>query len=117
MIPQLAAHVRPVRIKASPTGMTRAKTKARTKTKTKARARARASCDGEGEDDVDGDAWGVGDSVGEYDDDGDSDGWTEDGPWVACRLTAGDGLALADARLAAEAGAAAGRLEEVPAVG
>jgi hypothetical protein len=44
-----------------------------------------------------------------------SDGWTEDVPWVAGRLTAGDGLALADARLAA--GAAAGRFEEGAAVG
>jgi hypothetical protein len=44
-----------------------------------------------------------------------SDGWTEDVPWVAGRLTAGDGLALADARLAD--GAAAGRFEEVAAVG
>ena len=70
-----------------------------------------------GELDGEGDAWGVGDSAGEYDDDGDSDGWTGDGPWVARRLTTGDGLALADARLAAEAGAAAGRLEEVRAVG
>ena len=81
--------------------------------------------DGLGELDGEGDAWSVGEldgegdawSVGEYDDDGDSDGWTGDGRWVAGLLTAGDGLALAEARLAAEAGAAAGRLEEVPAVG
>jgi len=71
--------------------------------------------DGLGELDGEGDAWSEGDSVGEYD--GDSDGWTGDGPWVAGWLTAGDGLALVDTRLAAEAGAAAGRLEEVPAVG
>ena len=70
-----------------------------------------------GELDGEGDAWGVGDSAGEYDDDGDSDGWTGDGPWVARRLMAGDGLALADARPFAEAGVATGRLEEVPAVG
>ncbi len=81
--------------------------------------------DGLGELDGEGDAWGegdsvddsVGDSAGEYDDDGNSDGWTGDGPWVARRLTAGDGLALADARPFAEAGTAAGRLEEVLAVG
>ena len=73
--------------------------------------------DGLGELDDEGDAWSELDDEGEYDDDGDSDGWTGDGPWVAGRLTAGDDLALADARLAAEAGAAAGRLEEVLAVG
>jgi hypothetical protein len=55
----------------------------------------------------------VGDSVGEYD----GDGWTGDGPWVADWLTAGDGLASVDARPFAEAGVAAGRLEEVLTVG
>ena len=71
--------------------------------------------DGLGELDGGGDAWGVGENVGEYDDD--SDGWTGDGPWVTGWLTAGDGLAWADARPFAEAGAAVGRLERVPAVG
>ena len=87
-----------------------------------ATARAKVECDGLGEGyfdglgepDGEGDAWGEGDSAGEYDDDGDSDGWTGDGAWVAGRLAAGDGLAWADARPTDVAGAAAGRLEEVP---
>ncbi len=72
-------------------------------------------CDGLGEGDSDslGELDGEGDSVDEYD----GGGWTGDGPWVAGCLAAGDGLATADTRPLAEAGAAARRLEEVPAVG
>jgi hypothetical protein len=71
----------------------------------------------EGEGDDEGEWEGEGDEGDEGRDDGGDDGRAGYDLWAAGRLTAEDGLALADAGLVARAGAAARWLEELPTAG
>jgi hypothetical protein len=80
-------------------------------------------CEGDDEGECEGDDEGdEGSEDGGSEDGGSDDGGSDDGRagydlWAAGRLTAEDGLALADAGLVARAGAAARWLEELPTAG